>query len=150
MDNFVSYLNRNEPNDPDPLARMAVLHHQFESIHPLYDGNGRTGRIINLLHLVLHGLLDLPMLYLSRYIVKDKMVYHNGLQAVREGGPWEPWILYIRRGVEETSRETLDLVNNIRSLMAETKKRLRDDLPKLYSQDLLNNLFRHLYTKSSS
>ncbi len=147
MDNFVVYLNRDELGDPDALIRMAVLHHQFESIHPFYDGNGRTGRILNLLHLVLHGLLDLPVLYLSRYILRDKAEYYRGLQAVREIGAWEPWVLYMLRGVEETARETLALVEKIRALMAETKQRMRRELPKLYSQDLLNNLFRHPYTK---
>ena len=147
MDNFVAYLNRNEPGDPDPLVRMAVLHYQFESIHPFYDGNGRTGRILNLLHLVLHGLLDLPVLYLSRYIVRDKGDYYRGLQAVRESKAWEPWVLYMLRAVEETAKETLDRVAGIRTLMQETKQRLRREQPKLYSQDLLNNLFRHPYTK---
>jgi len=126
---------------------MAVLHYQFESIHPFYDGNGRTGRILNLLHLVLHGLLDLPVLYLSRYVVRHKQDYYRGLQAVREEDAWEAWLLYMLRAVEETSRETLTKVRGIRDLMQATKKRLRSDLPKIYSQDLLNNLFRHPYTK---
>ena len=145
--NFLEYFHRNEPNDPDPLVRMAVLHYQFESIHPFYDGNGRTGRILNLLHLVLHGLLDLPVLYLSRYIVRHKADYYRGLQAVRESAAWEEWVLYMLRAVEETSVETLAKVRGIRDLMQETKQRLRRDLPKIYSQDLLNNLFRHPYTK---
>jgi Fic family protein len=147
LGNFLEHFHRAEPGDPDPLARMAVLHYQFESIHPFYDGNGRTGRILNLLHLVLHGLLDLPVLYLSRYIVQHKADYYRGLQAVREAGAWENWILYILRAVEETSRETLTKVRGIRELMQGTKQRLRRDLPKLYSQDLLNNLFRHSCTK---
>lgn len=147
MDNFVVYLNRDEPGDPDPLVRMAVLHYQFESIHPFYDGNGRTGRILNLLHLVLHGLLDIPVLYLSRYIVRNKSAYYRGLQAVREEDAWEAWVLYVLRAVEETSRETLEQVREIRTMMQETKQRLRSELPKLYSQDILNNLFRHPYTK---
>jgi Fic family protein len=147
MGNFLDYFHRDESDDPDPLVRMAVLHYQFESIHPFYDGNGRTGRILNLLHLVLHGLLDLPVLYLSRYIVRNKADYYRGLQGVRESGAWEEWILYMLRAVEETSRETLAQVHGIRELMQETKHRLRRDLPKLYSQDLLNNLFRHPYTK---
>jgi Fic family protein len=147
MDNFVIHFNRQEAGDPDPLIQMAVLHYQFESIHPFYDGNGRTGRILNLLHLVLHGLLDLPVLYLSRHIVRHKSDYYQGLQAVRESKAWEAWLLYMLRGVEETAKETLDQVNSIRTLMQETKLRLRKDLPKLYSQDLLNNLFRHPYTK---
>ncbi|MHB9022485.1 MAG: Fic family protein [Halothiobacillus sp.] len=147
MANFLEYFHRDEPGDPDPLVRMAVLHFQFESIHPFYDGNGRTGRILNLLHLVLHGLLDLPVLYLSRYIVRHKPDYYRGLQAVREEDAWEAWVLYMLSAVEEASRETLTKVRGIRDLMQVTKQRLRNDLPKLYSQDLLNNLFRHPYTK---
>ncbi len=147
MDNFLDHFHRSEPESADPLVQMAVLHFQFESIHPFYDGNGRTGRILNLLYLVLHGLLDLPVLYLSRYIVRRKADYYRGLQAVREAGAWEAWVLYLLRGVEETSRETLSQVQEIRALMQGAKQRLRKELPKLYSQDLLNNLFRHPYTK---
>ena len=147
MDNFITWLNRAEPGDADPSVQMAVLHWQFESIHPFYDGNGRTGRILNLLHLVMHGLLDLPVLYLSRHIVRNKADYYRGLQSVRETGEWEPWVLYLLRAVETTAQETLTQVTGIRSLMQETKQRLRAELPRLYSQDLLNNLFRHPYTK---
>lgn len=147
MDNFLEYFHRDESNKIDPLVRMAVLHYQFESIHPFYDGNGRTGRILNLLHLVLHGLLDLPVLYLSRYIVRHKTDYYRNLQAVRESSAWEEWVLYMLRAVEGTSIETLAKVRSIRDLMHGTKQRLRRDLPKLYSQDFLNNLFRHPYTK---
>ena len=147
LGNFLEHFHRDEPSDPDPLVQMAVLHYQFESIHPFYDGNGRTGRILNLLHLVLHGLLDLPVLYLSRYIVRNKTDYYRGLQTVRDAGEWEAWLLYLLRAVEQTSRETLTKVRGIRKLMQETKLRLRRDLPKIYSQDLLNNLFRHPYTK---
>ena len=147
MSNFLEHFHQDETGGIDPLVRMAVLHYQFESIHPFYDGNGRTGRILNLLHLVLHGLLDLPVLYLSRYIVRNKPDYYRGLQAVRDQDAWEAWILYMLRAVEETSRETLTKVRGIRDLMQSTKQRLRSDLPKLYSQDLLNNLFRHPYTK---
>ena len=145
--NFLEQFHQDEASGIDPLVQMAVLHYQFESIHPFYDGNGRTGRILNLLHLVLHGLLDLPVLYLSRYIVRNKPDYYRGLQAVRDQDAWEAWILYMLRAVEETSRETLTKVRGIRDLMQSTKQRLRSDLPKLYSQDLLNNLFRHPYTK---
>lgn len=147
MSNFLEHFHQEESRDSDPLVRMAVLHYQFESIHPFYDGNGRTGRILNLLNLVLHGLLDLPILYLSRYIVRNKADYYRGLQAVRESDAWEAWVLYMLRAVEQTSRETLVKVSGIRDLMQETKLRLRRELPKIYSQDLLNNLFRHPYTK---
>lgn len=148
MSNFLEHFHRGDGSDePDPLVRMAVLHHQFESIHPFYDGNGRTGRILNLLHLVLHGLLDLPVLYLSRFIVRDKAEYYRRLQGVRDSSGWEAWVLYMLRAVEETSRQTLGQVHRIRELMQATKHRLRSELPKIYSQDLLNNLFRHPYTK---
>lgn len=148
MGNFLDYFHdEDSAGESDPLVRMAVLHHQFESIHPFYEGNGRTGRILNLLHLVQHGLLDLPVLYLSRYIVHHKADYYAQLQAVRDTGAWEPWILYMLRAVEDTARQTLGQVRGIRSLMQTTKQRLRAEHPKLYSQDLLNNLFRHPYTK---
>ena len=148
MGNFLDYFHLGDEADaPDPLVRMAVLHHQFESIHPFYDGNGRTGRILNLLHLVLHGLQDLPVLYLSRYIVRHKEDYYHHLQTVRESGDWEAWILYILHAVEDTSRQTIAQVHAIRDLMQATKHRLRTELERLYSQDLINNLFRHPYTK---
>lgn len=146
--NFLDYFHReDEPGGVDPLVRMAVLLHQFESIHPFYDGNGRTGRILNLLHLVQHGLLNLPVLYLSRHIVRNKTEYYARLQGVRDQGDWEGWVLYLLRAVEETSRHTIGQVHGIRELMQRTKHRLRAERPKIYSQDLLNNLFRHPYTK---
>ncbi len=148
MGNLLEYFHLDETASPvDPLIRMAVLHHQFESIHPFYDGNGRTGRILNLLHLVLHGLLDLPVLYLSRYIVRHKADYYRHLQTVRDTGEWAAWVLYILRAVEETSRQTIAQIHGIRELMQSTKHRLRAELPRIYSQDLINNLFRHPYTK---
>lgn len=134
-------------SDLDPLTRLAIIHHQFESIHPFPDGNGRLGRIINVLFLTRCGLLDIPILYLSRFITQNKADYYKLLQAVRDTGEWEPWLLYILRGVEETAIETLRVVEGVRTLMADTKRRLREEHPKLYSQDLLNNLFRHPYTR---
>jgi Fic family protein len=149
LGNWLEYFHiGDDPPALDPLVRMAVLHHQFESIHPFYDGNGRSGRILNLLHLVLHGLLDLPILYLSRYIVRHKDDYYRNLQFVRDAGEWERWVLYMLAAVEGTARHTITQVQGIRTLMQVTKQRLRTELPKLYSQDLLNNLFRHPYTKS--
>ena len=148
MGNLLDYFHADEATAHlDPLVRMAVLHHQFESIHPFYDGNGRTGRILNLLHLVLHGLLDLPVLYLSRYIVRHKSDYYRHLQTVRDTGDWAAWVLYILRAVEDTSRQTITQIHGIKELMQTTKHRLRSELPRLYSQDLVNNLFRHPYTK---
>ena len=130
----------------DPLIRMAIIHYQFESIHPFYDGNGRTGRIINILYLIRENLQNLPILYLSSYIIKHKADYYRLLQEVRDENNWEEWLLFMIKGVEETSKETIRLIIEIRDLMAHFKKVLRDNY-KFYSQDLLNNLFKHPYTK---
>ncbi len=130
----------------DPLVRMALIHHQFESIHPFYDGNGRTGRIINILYLVKEGLLDTPILYLSRYISQTKSTYYQALQQVRDRNDWEPWLLYMLRGVALTARHTTRLVENIHTLLQQHKQRIRSGY-KFYSQDLINNIFRHPYTK---
>jgi len=137
----------NEPNDIDPLINMAMIHYQFESIHPFYDGNGRTGRIINILYLVLNDLLDIPILYLSRYIIKNKADYYRLLQEVRTDENWEEWVLYILDGVEQTSKETIKLIYQIDELMLKTKNEIQDKLPKIYSKDLLEILFMHPYTK---
>lgn len=147
MTNLERFINDDDYADYDPLVKMAIIHYQFESIHPFYDGNGRTGRIINILYLVLKGLLDLPILYLSRYIIQTKTEYYRVLQDVRDKDDWEGMILYLLQGVEITSVETVDLVERIKKLMQEYKVILRAELPKIYSQDLLNNLFRNPYTK---
>jgi Fic family protein len=147
MSNLVHFMNDDGLSDLDPLVKMAIIHHQFESIHPFYDGNGRTGRIINILYLVAKGLLDLPILYLSRFIIQDKAAYYRHLQAVRDKDKWEDWIVYMLNGIETTAQQTIELIDQIRQLMQEVKHRLRSEWPKLYSQDLLNNLFRHPYTK---
>lgn len=122
-------------------------HHQFESIHPFYDGNGRTGRIINILYLVKQGLLSVPVLYLSRYINQNKADYYRLLQTVRAGDAWQEWVLYMLEGIEQTSHQTIVLIQGIKELMQHHKHKLRSELPKIYSQDLINNLFRHPYTK---
>jgi len=145
MANLIDYIHADD--GLDPLLRMAIAHHQFESIHPFYDGNGRTGRILNLLMLQREGLLDLPVLYLSRYITTTKPDYYRLLQTVREQDRWAEWCLYMLRGVAVTSRSAITLVKAFRDLMQKTKHDLRERLPKLYSQDLLNNLFRYPYTK---
>lgn len=147
MDNLVKYINEPEIQDIDPLIKMAVIHYQFESIHPFYDGNGRVGRIINVLFLVLSDLLRLPILYLSRYIIRNKSEYYTLLRTLPETGNWEPWVLYMLDAVEQTSKDTILLVNEIRGLMLQYKHGIREKLPKIYSQDLINNLFRHPYTK---
>jgi Fic family protein len=147
MNNLVQFINDETMSDVDPLIKMAVVHHRFETIHPFYDGNGRTGRIINILYLVKEDLLTLPILYLSRYIIQYKADYYQLLQQVRVDGNWEPWLLFMLKAVEETAKQTLHLIDGIKNLMQEYKKRIRTDLPKIYSQDLLNNLFKHPYTK---
>jgi len=140
-----------ELNDPvaslDPLVRMAILHHRFESIHPFYDGNGRTGRIVNVLFLLKEGLLDLPVLYLSHHIVRTKPDYYRLLQAVREDGDWESWVIYMLTAVSESARDGIGTVNAIRDALLTTKHELRA-FP-FYSQELINNLFTHPYTKVS-
>ncbi len=145
LTNLERYIN--EPNDLDPLVNMAIIHYQFESIHPFYDGNGRTGRIINILYLILKELLDLPILYLSSYIIRNKADYYRLLQEVRTKENWEEWILYMLDGVEQTSLATIALVNDIHTLMNETKEKIKSELPKIYSKDLVELLFMHPYTK---
>ena len=146
MTNLEKFINDNDFSLCDPLIKMAVIHYQFESIHPFYDGNGRTGRILNILYLVHQGLLDIPVLYLSRYIIRNKNDYYRLLQSVRETENWEEWILYMLKGIETTSLDTIHRINKIRNLMMDYKQRIRAKF-KFYSQDLLNNLFCHPYTK---
>lgn len=146
MTNLEKFINDRELCNFDPLVKMAIIHYQFESIHPFYDGNGRTGRIINILYLILEKLQNLPILYLSNYIIKNKSDYYRLLQEVREINNWEGWLLFMIKGIDQTSRETIDLIIQIRELMMKYKQKLRDNY-KFYSQDLLNNLFKHPYTK---
>lgn len=147
MSALETFINDDEQSDLDPLVKMAIIHHQFESIHPFPDGNGRIGRIVNVLYLTHTGLLDIPILYLSRFITSRKGDYYRLLQSVRDTGEWEQWLLYMIEGVATTAKETLQLVEAMRMLMAEYKQRIRADHTKIYSQDLLNNLFRHPYTR---
>lgn len=146
MTNLIQYINDNELQDFDPIVKMSIIHFQFESIHPFYDGNGRTGRIINVLYLVMQDLLNLPILYLSSYIIRNKVDYYNLLQGVRDENNWEEWVLFMVKGVKETSLDTIKLIKSIKTLMFEFKYLIRDNY-KFYSQDLLNNLFKHPYTK---
>lgn len=152
MSNLELYINDPEIHDIDPLIKMAIIHHQFESIHPFYDGNGRTGRIIAILYLVENDLLDLPILYLSRYITHNKGEYYRLIQRIRDNDPdnaedWEKWVLFILKGVEETAIETIRLVKSISALMAKYKNILKPLFGKQYKHELLNNLFFHPYTK---
>ena len=152
MSNLEQFINDDHLSQLDPLIKMAIIHHQFESIHPFYDGNGRTGRIINILYLVITGLLDLPILYLSRYITHNKGEYYRLIQAIRDkntdnAAEWEAWILFMLKGVEETAEDTISLVKNIGRLMAEYKNVIRPDFGSKYNHELLNGLFYHPYTK---
>ena len=147
MSRLEAFINNDNTEKPiDPLIRMALLHHQFESIHPFYDGNGRTGRIINVLYLVLTGLLDIPVLYLSRYLVRNKSEYYRLLQYVRDTGEWEDWLLYMLEAVEQTAKDGIDTVQHIHQAMLDYKHRIRQKFS-FYRQDLINHLFNHPYTK---
>lgn len=147
MQNLEAFINNDELTDIDPLIKMAIIHHQFETIHPFYDGNGRAGRIINILYLINKKLLELPILYLSSYIIDKKNDYYLYLQEVRETGNWEPWILFMLDCVENTANEGISLVNNIYKMMQQYNQEIKEKIPKLYSQELLNNLFKYPYTK---
>ena len=151
MANLERFINDEDMADLDPLIKTAIIHHQFESIHPFYDGNGRTGRILIILYLVANGLLDLPILYLSRYITHNKGEYYRLLQAVRENEDnaedWRNWIVFILKGIEETSLNTIKMIKSIDTLMREYKNVLRPIFGKQYKHELLNNLFFHPYTK---
>ena len=131
----------------DPLVKMAVMHYQFEAIHPFEDGNGRTGRIVNLLYLVEQGLLDIPVLFLSRYIIANKPGYYEGLRGVTERQDWESWILYMLRAVESTAQQTFDQVTRIRLLMEQVREQVQQQAPGIYSKDLIEAIFQHPYTK---
>ena len=140
------FINTPELFSADPLIKMALIHHQFESIHPFYDGNGRTGRIVNVLYLVKEGLLDIPVLYLSSHIVRTKVDYYRLLQTVRAQDRWEEWVLYMLEAVEVTAGQTIATIHAIKAALFDYKHRIRSGF-KFYSQDLINNLFTHPYTK---
>jgi len=144
MSNLETYINDDEFYSADYLVKMAILHYQFESIHPFYDGNGR---IINVLYLALKNLLTIPVLYLSRYIVQTKQEYYRLLQQVRDDNAWEQWVLYMLDGIEKTAQNTIGIVHEIRRALLDYKHHIRNNHPAVYSQDLINNLFFHPYTK---
>ncbi len=146
MGGLERFINEADLFDADPLIKMALIHHQFESIHPFYDGNGRTGRIVNVLYLVKEGLLDIPVLYLSQHIVRHKADYYRLLQTVRHEDTWEDWVLYLLDAVEQTAGQTITTVQAIKNALFDYKQRIRSGY-KFYSQDLINNLFMHPYTK---
>ena len=146
LSNLEKYINE-DYDDLDPLIKLAVIHYQFESIHPFYDGNGRTGRIINVLYLVLKELLDSPILYLSSYIIRNKSAYYRLLQEVRTQENWEDWLVYILTGIEETAEETLRLVKRINAEVEAMSTEIKERLPKIYSKELIALLFYEFYTK---
>lgn len=137
--NWERYLH--EAHDIDPLIRMAVGHYQFEAIHPFTDGNGRTGRVLNSLYLIQEDLLTLPILYLSRYIIKNKADYYRLLLDVTRDNAWEPWIIYLLRGVEETARWTTAKISAIRALSALAIAHVKQAAPKVYSRELVDLIF---------
>lgn len=145
MADLLRYINEDDVHDADPLIKIAIIHFQFESIHPFYDGNGRTGRILILLYLMCKGYLNIPVLYLSRFIIQNKNDYYRLLQDVRDSDNWEEWVLFMLEGVRLTALDTITMIGQIKNLMQEYKTFLRK-FP-FYSQDLLNNLFKHPYTK---
>lgn len=152
MANLEMFINDTQLSQLDPLIKMAIIHHQFESIHPFYDGNGRTGRIINILYLVISDLLDLPILYLSRYITRNKGEYYRLIQAIRDKNTnnakeWEAWILFMLKGVEVTAADTITLVKKIGEMMDDYKHIIRPVFGGKYNHELLNSLFYHPYTK---
>ncbi len=146
MRNLEQYLN--DDADISPLIKMAVQHYQFESIHPFYDGNGRTGRILNVLYLIMHKHLENPVLYLSAFIIENKTDYYRLLQEVRTKENWEAWILYILKGIEQTANETIKRVNEIKKLFVKTQELVKKKAGKIYSKELIELLFEHPYCKS--
>jgi Fic family protein len=149
LTNLETFMNDDSFFTVDPLIKMAIIHYQFESIHPFYDGNGRTGRIINVLYLVLKELLNIPVLYLSHSIVETKSEYYRLLQSVRTNNSWEEWILYMLDCVEVTSKRTIQIVQAIRTALMDYKHKIRSN-HKFYTQDLINHLFAHPYTTIES
>lgn len=146
LKNLEDYIHGGDKTDP--LIKLGVIHYQFESIHPFTDGNGRTGRILNILYLAHQGLLDLPVLYLSRYIIQHKTMYYRKLRAVTEKGEWEPWILYMLDAVEQTALHTRNTIIEIKELVEETVALAKEKLPsRVYSKELIELLFHRPYTK---
>ncbi len=143
--NWERYIH--EAEDIDPLIRLAVMHYQFEAIHPFTDGNGRTGRVLNLLYLVDKGLLDIPVLYLSRYIIGNKRAYYDRLLAVTTDVAWEDWILFMLEAIRETANWSATRIRSIRDLLDQTAERIRRDLPKIYSRELAEVIFVNPYCR---
>jgi len=148
LDNLWHFINDDKFADVDPLIKMAAMHYQFESIHPFTDGNGRTGRILNVLYMVHAGLLHLPILYHSSYIIREKQEYYRLLREVTNNNDWQSWIIYMLNSVEQTSRQTIDKIAIIRSLMAKTFESIKKQLPRLkQAKEITEILFMNPYCK---
>jgi len=145
LTNFINHFNRED--DLSPLINLAILHFQFESIHPFYDGNGRTGRILNILYLVLNKLIDVPILYLSSYIINNKATYYRLLNKTNKTGQWEEWIIFMLKAVESTSKNTISRITNIKNLLDSTVVKVQKDAPKVYRKELVELLFEQPYSK---
>lgn len=145
LTNFIHHYN--EPDELSPLINLAILHYQFESIHPFYDGNGRTGRILNILYLILNGLIDVPILYLSSYITKNKPEYYRLLNQTNRTGNWEEWIMFMLKAVEYTAIDTITRISNIKSLLDATIIKVQEKAPKVYRKEFVELLFEQPYSK---
>jgi len=146
LSNFLEHFNLNQ-TDLHPLINLAILHYQFESIHPFYDGNGRTGRILNILYLIINNLLDIPILYLSSYINRNKSDYYRLLNKVNNTNEWEEYILYILKAIEETSLKTIEKINNIKNLLERSIEDVKGKASKIYRKELIELLFEQPYSK---
>lgn len=147
LKNLEDYYNIED--DIDPLIKLAIAHYQFEAIHPFYDGNGRTGRILNILYLLKENLLDSPILYLSSYIIKHKNQYYKLLEEITTKKNWEDWVLFILKAIEITSKDTLELAKNIKKLLDVTIEEVKEKLPKIYKKELIEYIFTETYTKGN-
>lgn len=145
--NWERYIH--EAEDTDPLIRLAVMHYQFEAIHPFVDGNGRTGRVLNLLYLVDKGLLDIPVLYLSRHIIQNKPIYYRYLLEVTTLGAWEQWVLFMLEAVKTTAQWTTNRIRSIRDLLERTAEQMRQNIPKIYTRELAELIFANPYCRIS-
>lgn len=148
LHNLEVFINTDE-DGLDPLIKMALMHYQFEAIHPFYDGNGRTGRILNVLYLIFKGLLDQPILYLSNYIIRNKSAYYEGLGKIRQENKWEEWVLYILDAVEKTAISTIKTIDEINKFYEESSMRIKTELPQIYSHELMQIIFNQPYTKAA-
>lgn len=146
LSNFLEHFNLMQ-SELSPLIKLAILHYQFESIHPFYDGNGRTGRILNILYLLINKLLDIPILYLSSYINANKSDYYRLLNTVYKTNEWEEWILYILQAIEVTSNNTIKKINSIKNLLDKTINTVQKKEPKIYRKELIELLFEQPYSK---